>query len=1159
MTDREFLKLNTSIQTASNAGTIHEEPDGTIPATIELRLPDNIFDSQSGNKKIDSVSMLTTKLRLSLLETPIAQIPLDTDLSTKNKANISTCKVGVYPWVIDDNGNVLPQPSPGQTDISFPNYKKHEITFSFRVCTAITPIEQYTFLDDVVFCICNDLNNGFPKTSRFYDLMEKNNLLGNHLLNMTIPSTHETLKIDNNSVLVKNVSTLEQMWGDAIENAITYASIATNQKIIITLIDVNLINSSLNPTPSRDPTIHIDELNLDVCYWSNEITDNIPIEQITQLSYACKPNISFYEDTMSLSYDTVAFNTIVPVFWSNSFIDTYEHAEQQLLDNYRKEILNIPPPKRVYKYGVKVSDDNETNIDYNFSLINPITAKVFNIVANKSTVDIFPFLPWIPISSSFLEKYNTHMQQMLYKSYNEIETITAGTKTTWTEYSNTSEHAPYGPTDELTLYYEEFDATKTYQYSAGWDASENPITIPTYLADHLQQNWPIGTPPNLGKMVLCIDFYFPELDPGYQVNRKISTTNPENRKFQMLIVPYCTSGYTPNPPAHQNYPTSDFNYPKTREEVNTTTTQIPPASVSYTTNVLPVKHELINTETNEINNKQLISSRPQEESYPFWSFYSRYNQFVPGLPNKGTYITQRFNHDFNTIFTNELTKTFGRHLPPWEPDDEILSSESRIINGQNHLRGSLIWIIYNPGPDDRELTQPYQMSFTFQRSRENVYEEIVGNETINTYDNIEENEVITSSMIYPNILENKDETFYFLNGASANLSIGNQEVIDKNDELFYITETTTTSVFERTKLTKFLGNYITDNHEMYKRYNYRTQVDVDDHSKYEMKLRFLQGISDPSVISNPELLYDFIGDTIIEDQPPEIIMETTTRWAPINSETNTTDYYSSDLKYLDSIGVTLEDDKEIIEDVSAEYIESPYGMFDEVYYYVYNEENNVYVWERGQPFYGAIRIPTSLPYKVERVQENELYDQVTYYYKLYPGINTKRITPFQGTYLARELQQHKTNTHIETIPSLETHQFEGNIRLTYQWKNIPTVILSPIQSFVLILNGMNVSQEIHPVNIAQPGSSSLTSTIPIIENYYSLATTLRDLHDELVIVKDSYADSAFYKLDTTSGQQRTITLTVKYITKDGRLHQLYIPKNGVFALQLTFGISFYLA
>jgi len=148
---------------------------------------------------------------------------------------------------------------------------------------------------------------------------------------------------------------------------------------------------------------------------------------------------------------------------------------------------------------------------------------------------------------------------------------------------------------------------------------------------------------------------------------------------------------------------------------------------------------------------------------------------------------------------------------------------------------------------------------------------------------------------------------------------------------------------------------------------------------------------------------------------------------------------------------------------------------------------------------------------------------------------------------------------IEYDPEEGAIDYEGNKRLTFSWNNLPMVVMSPIQSIVLTLQGMDVNQEYQPINASDFSGSALTSSIPVIENFYSLAQSLRDLHDELVIVKDSYSDTATYTLATTSGQERSITLSAKYITKDGKLHQIYIPPKGVFSLQLTFGISFYFA
>ena len=157
----------------------------------------------------------------------------------------------------------------------------------------------------------------------------------------------------------------------------------------------------------------------------------------------------------------------------------------------------------------------------------------------------------------------------------------------------------------------------------------------------------------------------------------------------------------------------------------------------------------------------------------------------------------------------------------------------------------------------------------------------------------------------------------------------------------------------------------------------------------------------------------------------------------------------------------------------------------------------------------------------------------------------------------------KTNTELVTQTTTTVTEgeatYEGNVRLSFTWNNLPMVVMSPIASIVLTLNGMTINPEIQPINITDHTGSSLTSTIPVIENYFSMAQSLRDLHDELVVAKDTFEDTATYTVTSTSGTERAITISAKYITKDGSLHQIYIPPKGVFSLQLTFGLSFYIA
>jgi len=123
---------------------------------------------------------------------------------------------------------------------------------------------------------------------------------------------------------------------------------------------------------------------------------------------------------------------------------------------------------------------------------------------------------------------------------------------------------------------------------------------------------------------------------------------------------------------------------------------------------------------------------------------------------------------------------------------------------------------------------------------------------------------------------------------------------------------------------------------------------------------------------------------------------------------------------------------------------------------------------------------------------------------------------------------------------------------TYKWENIPTILLSPVSSVVLLMDGIGVNPQILPINIRQRQGSSLTTTVPVVENYFPLTTTLRDLHDDLILRKENFGNTALFSIPPSGITERTLRFRIGYITKDGQLFDLYIPPTGVFTLQITF-------
>ena len=126
----------------------------------------------------------------------------------------------------------------------------------------------------------------------------------------------------------------------------------------------------------------------------------------------------------------------------------------------------------------------------------------------------------------------------------------------------------------------------------------------------------------------------------------------------------------------------------------------------------------------------------------------------------------------------------------------------------------------------------------------------------------------------------------------------------------------------------------------------------------------------------------------------------------------------------------------------------------------------------------------------------------------------------------------------------------------YVWENIPTILLSPISSVVILVDGLATTPQILPINIQQGQGSSLTTTIPVIENYFPLTTSIRDLHDDLIISREPYSNTALFSLPPNGLAERTLRFRAGYVTKSGELHEIFIPPTGVFILQITFCLHY---
>ena len=1151
MTDRKYVVLNTSIQTGSNASQLIEDADGNVAAQIELRLPDNIFSPSEGGLKVDTVSMLTTKFRVSLSETPIASIPLDSNLSSET-VKVSTCKLDVFPFVTTDDGNLEPYTKYKDEPKAFPFYKSHYIVFNFYTNTSASTEKTLVYS---VTGVANTYNFLFPKNSPFYPVLNSSGILkkvANHCLNLAQTIGHTNAKIENDKMFINGIGAIEHLFSDALANALLYASTSSQ-----TTVDIDLAlyegAASLDPPPISNEPIEFED-NTWVLWKYVTQTDILDFNN----SHGIHPKITINENSMTLSYDTAAFGSIIPVLWNTSFISNYDMPIQTSLDNFLS-VLYQPPPKRIFKYGLSNNGDD----GYHFTIPEDISAAVFNIIGNKIMKETFPFLPWIklslPTTPEIARLYDVKIQQRTENANNAIQKVTLNQ-----------------PGD--------FIVRKYYGYTHGDNLPIANVELPddghfyylyTFTAGLLQNTLPANRSNQ-------------EMYWGNAAETFTTVTLPRNEQLQSPICSYQNEIIHPDIQIISEETTATPAYPVGLTEIDTRTSYTEPTQTgtdTYTDNQLifffsnsdtpTVPVQFGATQTGTWRSSMLI------KVFPCWD-----PVFVYTVPSGDPFMRKY-------VYVYSAEEYFlGQPDVAVDYTVDSLSSQKITITQE-----ALVTEIPNPDiPDDIDyIPNIYEGEDLYMLDCSSVNVDIAAQEpvaenngfTITTNTTTEEHCNVRYDQIYSN------------NGTALKAKLNHY-----NHEMGIATGNFTTDPLYYTPI----GGVVTPGssmmiHYTIKKYNISDPSDIETQCDYwavrQMDFKQVGG----SVVS--VVPYSF------ENLPySDVIISSTTTVLPPSTPTTTTTVTKS---YDPSLtpGTTVTPQELIDTFIGPEEITSdPPEPYPE--YFMLNKPVVLWNWNGSRMEPTSVIMVESEIYNPEWAETYPLDDFIQpdkrplYYQvlplrpdidletfsqvKIYNHVDTEsepgyRIVTQLNGYLLNDPAHSPvtefinfttldweivkiakaacltTNVYqsVETIVEEDIIDGVGNLRLSFTWLNLPTVVLSPIQSFVMLLSGMQVTQEIQPINIAQAAGSSLVSSVPIIENYYSLAQTLRDLHDELVVIKDSFNDAVTYKMNPSSGMERTLTFTVKYLTKDGRLHQLYIPKNGVFTLQLTFELTYYMA
>ena len=1123
MSEREYVKFNTSVQVASNSQGLIKDDDGNIAAILELRLPDNIFPAENGNKKVDSVQMLTTKMRISMENTPIAQFDVDEDTMKKleklnrssNAAFITTSQMDLYPYVIKGDNQILPT----KANSAFPFYKSCVISIDISVWMG----EDYITLD-TLYVHPNAPSSFAEDVGRYKEPFQKGGVFAtlNHLSNLVVKQ-YMPVRREDDVVSIFNVGSIEQMLQDGIESAFIYNNtnlVAPLQYSIFFISEEAYNNNHFPPVEDDDftkndvdveNTMIIEELGGIKAYFVNKVFGpNVVVEQAVDLPnirFSVKPKVSFTEQKLRISYDTAPFTTNIPLLWCNSFVNTYDNPLQLTLGNVYSEYCDgFKPPKRVFSYGATKNEDDSYFFTLKESTINPI-----NIVGNKDLRDTFSCLPWIT-----------------------VDTNTNG-------FFSGKAKAKYRIKEQSQL--------KTS------DAAADVVTV---------------TRPQSAAGTACRQYGATGLDCT-----SIDTALTANCLVYTFTIPKNV--------VNINGTTFNERYPKTKRTGQIVEWGTDERKENYTLNV------------------DVVESRSNISSSEIMSEMKTYNQYECN-----------YNRDLPSTNVEEIyssTSTVKTNLPAAFMEQACCGIFN--INGEDRLllydipEGS--WTSASPWRCWLPPTEPNFISAP-EESGDNFTLKAYWNLTVSSdgYDrrivlvsssnwnwwvvSYEHEDVVTKTYYKQNIIETLTDVsidellfnflpnvdldekgrFYVLDGTTTNLSMGQQEVIEgPTNTLYNITTNTTITHYARNTTERWKGTKDGTPYEQLREERCGRSNTGMERIECRYQLIDMTQPDEPSNRTNQWIRYIGISVNNRSIVNVEVISAASLQHAgtiqePTVVETHETHETTSSTEYPEGETVLpseytnwhVVDNTQII--LSSEETLESLGinaLNRETMMNLVNSDDTYWDIESGyvsnNPLFRCIPTrpcdsSTSLDGGwIQQVWELPRSYEMNFFIR-------KQITSSNIV----EEQRDRIDATV-TVAQNSEQVWYGNIRLNFEWDNIPIVVISPIQSIVLTLQGMNVSQEIQPINVAQPSGSSLVSTIPIIENYYSLAQTLRDLHDELVVIKDSYDDQATYSLNTTSGQERALRIMAQYITKDGRLHQIYIPPNGVYSLQLTFGIAFY--
>lgn len=179
--------------------------------------------------------------------------------------------------------------------------------------------------------------------------------------------------------------------------------------------------------------------------------------------------------------------------------------------------------------------------------------------------------------------------------------------------------------------------------------------------------------------------------------------------------------------------------------------------------------------------------------------------------------------------------------------------------------------------------------------------------------------------------------------------------------------------------------------------------------------------------------------------------------------------------------------------------------------------------------------------------------------ELLHGIPLVDVSSYYDEFVAANIELQKTYGKYaiileNLIPSYENDD-NGNEFEVFSFHFFNPLSLSPLSSIVIYSSNFPIEGQTHGI-ASETGTtlgSAQTSSMYILDVFYPLLTSEKDLEDVLIISKDAVTNTAPAKISPSALTfMHNITFNFAYITKKGYLRPIIIPPNANLSFQLTF-------